>query len=391
MEVALPILLNNAKENYVDVFNYVLENQTINDTLKVSEKMEYIARSTIASYEEKLAFICGREDFTFQEKVWYSFLIPDAPYEDVFGSLLSIENTTEKEVIEYAIDCDFIPFSSLFDSILKAKKLDSAELASYCRYYYVHSDFNSTSLEEIGSYIFNLDYLKTNEQANCIWVVLDDFSLEEKTNFVLNYFHMNYYDYLNLYKINRNNFTKEQEILFSFFELANQEKEAYVLNHFVQSEDELNSVAAGVAAEGANSYEDYYWVSNVLFNRGTHPYYSKHGINPYNQFVAPSQFSVYGDGSYLRYLNPNPTHPGYRTQFYLAKQAFLDMFYNNYNGIRHQYTQFRSWDTVDYSDNYIVVGGNRYGSEMSERDRIEYPALVNDYEESDELVLKRTT
>lgn len=63
------------------------------------------------------------------------------------------------------------------------------------------------------------------------------------------------------------------------------------------------------------------------------------------------------------------------------------MFYLGYDGIVHSYTGFRSWDTVNYSNNITVIGGNRYGNRMSESIRIQYDALKK--EEMDAVLTKK--
>jgi len=171
---------------------------------------------------------------------------------------------------------------------------------------------------------------------------------------------------------NEENLTEEEKIFLDLFDKVNTLRIDYVLETYqIENISQMCTAVAGIAAEGCEEYKDLYWVANTLFNRATHPYYSKKGINPYKQLISPGQFAVYispTSGAYLKYLYPKKIAQA--KKYELAKQAFLDMFVKGMDGIEHNYVEFRSWGTVSFSNNIAVKGGNRYGIELSEKNRV---------------------
>ena len=100
-------------------------------------------------------------------------------------------------------------------------------------------------------------------------------------------------------------------------------------------------VAAVVSCEANRaSKDDILGVMSVILNRA-----DRNGISPVSVVSAPGQFSCYN-----YYTNFTPTN--------IVKQTINDAL----NGVRNNtYYGFRSWQSVSYSDNYVVEGGNRYG------------------------------
>lgn len=127
--------------------------------------------------------------------------------------------------------------------------------------------------------------------------------------------------------------------------------------HYELSEYEFNVVAAVVAGEFDKDLNDALAVVSVILNRcDSEKWNNWAGTSPYSQVIRAGQFEVYFDGIYLDYM---PGGSKYGTDKYnIAKQALLD----GLNGIRNNdYLGFRAWWISNYSDKYIVQGGNRYG------------------------------
>ncbi len=322
-----------------------------------------------ASEVEILQFIVKTDKLTLEQKVWYAMLLSDVPFPDVFQSLLSIEGVTQDQIVMDIIKCDMVSFERLFDVVLQLDGLTKEQLMNYLSFY--HADYNAMTLTDTVNYVLGLEIFTYEEKLNCIWHLLDKYSLNDKIQFILDFYQITYEDYLNLYSVNKEEFSKNQHIIFDLFENVNKEKEQYILTHYdFASQEQLDIVVAGCAAEGANAYDDLYGVANTIFNRTTKSsFVTKYGANPYLQFIAPNQFEVYGLGSYKYYLSGNSQ---YATKYARARQAFYDMFYRGYEGIEHSYTAFRSNATINFSNNLIVPNGNRYGSPMDESMRIDY-------------------
>lgn len=388
-----------------NVFDFVFEIE--NTELKLYDKMEKIIKCPNATFEEKFHFISKREELTTSQKIWYTLLIPNFSFEKTYLYLLTIDEVSEEEVIENIIHADIIPFTTLFNTLLKQDNLNIENFAYYISIY--NANYNSVTLEEKFSYILRIQQFDEEEKIDCIWellkgdllnnVVPDSCGLTECEKFILDFYGMTFSDYLDLYNVSIENQTSDQRMVFQLFERILDTKIQYILDHYAfMSMEQLIDVLGGVAAEGANNYYDLYWVSNVLFNRITDSKYVKKGINPYDQFIAKAQFSVYANGSYKLYIDA--THPDYTKKYNLAKLAFCNMFYAAYDGIEHGYLEFRSSGTVEFSDNRamdyenncIVVKGNRYGGRILNEDlRIQYEYLYKGekVEFDEQNILKR--
>lgn len=149
------------------------------------------------------------------------------------------------------------------------------------------------------------------------------------------------------------------------------------------SYDELDSVCAGCVSEAyscGECYDDAYAVASTILNR-IHDtgYVGNYGTNPYNQFIAPDQFSVYASKDYLNYLGCRDL-PAYK--------AAVDALYSRES--MHRYLEFRaSWVDVPYSHESFVEGGNQFlvkqkdsrylPDEEIEIDREEIMSLVLEY------------
>lgn len=123
------------------------------------------------------------------------------------------------------------------------------------------------------------------------------------------------------------------------------------------TDDEFNVVVAVVAGEFGNNLNDALGVVSVILNRCDSDIWAKWaGTSPYSQVTKAGQFEVYFKGYYLSYM-PNGSQYG-SSKYEIAKQAVID----GLNGIRNnEYLGFRSWYSTNYSDKYIISGGNRYG------------------------------
>lgn len=124
------------------------------------------------------------------------------------------------------------------------------------------------------------------------------------------------------------------------------------------TDDEFNVVVAVVAGEFDKKLDDALAVVSVILNRCDSEIWS--GTSPYAQVTQKGQFEVYFTSdakiSYKRYM-PGGSEYG-NSKYEIAKQAVID----GLNGIRNnEYLGFRSWYSTNYSDKYIIYGGNRYG------------------------------
>jgi hypothetical protein len=120
---------------------------------------------------------------------------------------------------------------------------------------------------------------------------------------------------------------------------------------------EFDVVVAVVAGEFDKNLNDALAVVSVILNRCDSKTWAKWaGSSPYSQVIAPGQFEVYFRDYYLSYM---PGGSRYGSEKYeVAKQALID----GINGIRNNsYLGFRASHLTNYSDKYIVDGGNRYG------------------------------
>lgn len=120
---------------------------------------------------------------------------------------------------------------------------------------------------------------------------------------------------------------------------------------------EFDVVVAVVAGEFDKNLNDALGVVSVILNRCDSKSWSKWaGNSPYKQVIASGQFEVYFKDYYLSYM-PGGSKYG-SNKYEIAKQAVID----GLNGIRNnEYLGFRAWYLSNYSDKYIVSGGNRYG------------------------------
>ena len=107
------------------------------------------------------------------------------------------------------------------------------------------------------------------------------------------------------------------------------------------TDEEFGILAAVVSCEAnKNSRDDILAVMSVILNRADS---SKYPNDPVSVVAAPYQFSCYKGKSIV----PNET----------VASVMRDAL----NGVRNNdYYGFRSWQSVSYSDNYIVERGNRY-------------------------------
>ena len=107
------------------------------------------------------------------------------------------------------------------------------------------------------------------------------------------------------------------------------------------SDEDFGILAAVVSCEAKkNSKDDILAVMSVILNRADSKRYPN---DPVSVVAAKNQFSCYKGKS----ITPTDFVAG------VMRDAL--------NGVRNNdYYGFRSWQTVSYSDNYIVSGGNRY-------------------------------
>lgn len=107
------------------------------------------------------------------------------------------------------------------------------------------------------------------------------------------------------------------------------------------SDEDFAILAAVVSCEAnRNSKDDILAVMSVILNRADS---SRYPNDPVSVVAAPYQFSCYTGKS----ITPSET----------VASVMRDAL----NGVRNNdYYGFRSWQSVSYSDNYIVERGNRY-------------------------------
>lgn len=381
LDYAISVIMHSELTNNSNLFTYIL---SIN-YLQQSKKMEYIINYEHTTYEELYHFIHNTTELTLEQKIWYLFLIPDVPFQRLWEDLLALD-ASQEQIIMGIVQTDLVPFKTLFDKILTLEGLTKDQLTNYLVSY--NAIYNAVTLNELVNYVLMLDVFTPEEQVDTIWNILSIYPLDYRIAFILDFHQASYKDYIDLLLKNRKDYNATQERMVQLFEKVNIEKEAYILeNYAFDSKEQLDITVAGCAAEGAKSYDDLYCVANTIFNRITDTYYVGKGENPYLQFIAPSQFEVYSTGSYLRYLYP--VNSSYAKKYQLAKQAFYDMFYLGYDGIVHSYLEFRSWDTVTFSNNIAVVGGNRYGNKMNEKTRIQYEQLIKEEDDTNAHVLTK--
>ena len=127
--------------------------------------------------------------------------------------------------------------------------------------------------------------------------------------------------------------------------------------NFTLSDNEFNVVVAVVAGEYGSDLNDALGVVSVILNRcDSQTWVRWAGDSPYKQVIKSGQFEVYGKGYYLAYMPGGRNYGGAKYQ--VAKQAVID----GLNGIRNnKYLGFRSWWSTNYSNKYVISGGNRYG------------------------------
>lgn len=360
-------IMNSDLTGYMRIFDYILDNPNITDYAGIN----YIAKSSIAEYDEKFVYFMERDN-TLDEKVWNIFQIPDVEFSMVFNDLLDFDGLNQDDVIASLMKTELVSFNTLFDNILNIENIEANKVIDYLTYFntYYNESFHSVSLSDLVNYAMDIKTFTHEDKVNCYWSLLESLSIEEKQAFILDYYNIDYVsEYIPLSVGQKADLTEDQKMILDLFDSINALKLEYVLEHYgFNSIEEFEELCAGCAAEGAYDYWDIYWVANTIFNRITHPWYNKKGINPYVQFISPKQFSVYGDGSYLRYLCPSDYLHAKKDA--IATQAVLDMFYLGYDGIEHNYIEFRSWGISDFSNVYIVKGGNRYKKTLRDEDRI---------------------
>lgn len=355
------------------IFDYVLANPAISNSLA----NDYIINSDIADYDEKFDYFVNR-NIDLYDKVWLVLQIPNQSFENVFVDLLSIDGVSQEEIIECIMKTDLISFKTLFDCITRIDGITANQVSNCLVYFtnYCNNGYNTVSLDEIIDYTLNISFYSYNDKVDCIWNLLDNKDILTKSDIILQHFGMTKYDYINLAIGKRDSLTEKESIVLDLFDRIYAIKLDYVMEHYgFKSLDQLYIVISGCAAEGTFDYNDIYWVANTIFNRITHPWYTKKGTNPYDQFIIPKQFSVYKSGDYLLYLNPKSAD--YAQKYELAKLAFLDMFYLGYDGIEHDYVEFRAWTIKSFSDVYVAEKGNRYNKPLGEGERVIYDEFIN--------------
>lgn len=356
---------------YTRVFDYLLNNSQIAN----AKANEYIVNSNIATYEEKLNYYV-ESNMSSYDKIWNVLQIPDIEFKTVFNDLINSKAIPEDEIIENIMKIDLISFKTLFDNIIEIDGITKEKLSEYLIYYnnYYNSGFNTISLKDLIDYTLEISLFDHETKVNTFWALLENLTLNERSDFILGYYNIDYEnDYINLIVSFKDNFTEEEMIILELFSKIDKLKDEFIFAHYNITENEFKKTASGCAAEGAKDYQDLYWVANTFFNRITHPWYTKKGINPYLQFIANNQFSVYASGDYLRYLYPQTKSE--KVQYIWAETALRNMLYDGYSGIEHDYIEFRSSNTTDFSNNMVVQNGNRYGKILTKENRIKIDDL----------------
>ena len=117
------------------------------------------------------------------------------------------------------------------------------------------------------------------------------------------------------------------------------------------SNEDYNFFVAVVASECARNKDDALAVVSVILNRADY-----YGISPVEVVMRPGQFSGYLDGYYLRYLNDDGS-----INMVTRMDEIIQAVNDGLSGVRNNYYfSFRSWQSDQYSDNYITYRGNRY-------------------------------
>jgi len=120
-------------------------------------------------------------------------------------------------------------------------------------------------------------------------------------------------------------------------------------NKYSLNQSDYNLLVAVVSSESSKELNDILAVMSVILNRS-----DGSGKTPIEVITARGQFSGYFDGYYLRYLNADGS---LTPATYLVQEVVNDAL----NGIRNNtYYSFRSWNSYEYSENYISERGNRF-------------------------------
>lgn len=365
-------IVHSNSTNYKEIFDYILDNPNISNSIG----SEIVATSNVKTYDEMFDYFINRDD-TIDNKVWNIMLIPNQDFTKVFNDLLAVDGVSQDDIITSIIKTELVSFDNLFTNIRGIENIRSKDISNYLIYFntYFNDSFNSVSLNKIVTYALNIESFSYQDKVTCFWGLLDNLAIEDKEQFILEYYNIDYIeDYIPLLVEDKDNLTTDQKMILDLFANINELKLEYILEHYgFNNIDEFKAMCAGCAAEGANDYRDIYWVANIIFNRITHPRYSKKGTNPYVQFTSPGQFAVYIEKDYLSYLYP--VDKAHEEKTIIATQAVLDMFYLAYEGIEHNYIEFRSWGITDFSNNYVVRGGNRYKVTLKDENRLIYEDL----------------
>ncbi len=356
---------------YTRVFDYLLNDSQIAN----AKAHEYIVNSNIATYEEKLNYYI-KSNISSYDKIWNILQIPNIEFKTVFNDLINSKAIPEAEIIENVMKTDLISFKTLFDNIIEIDGITKERLSEYLTYYnnYYNSGFNTISLKDLIDYTLEIPTFDHETKVNTFWALLENLTLNERSEFILEYYNIDYEnDYINLVTSFKDNFTEEEMIILELFSKIDKLKDEFIFAHYNITDNEFKITASGCAAEGAKDYQDLYWVANTFFNRITHPWYTKKGINPYLQFIEDNQFSVYASKDYLSYLYPQTKSE--KAQYIRAEIALRNMLYDGYSGIEHDYVEFRSSNITDFSNNMIVPNGNRYGKILIKENRIKIDGL----------------
>ena len=362
-------IINSGIASNQEIFHYVLTECG----LKKYEAMEYITRSKIATYEEKLAFITKNPDFSIEQKVVYSLLIPNVSSEKIMDDLLKLEGTAEEQTIEAIINADMVPFKVIFNTLSKQDTISQEKFLEYITEY--NASFNVATTQEKAAYLLTLNDYDDNVKLDAIWDMLSEYTPGQKFDFIFELFETDFEEYLNTYYTKRKNVTEKQQRMKYLVNKVLDEMQEYIINNGIaNSMEELVKVFAVVGGEGDFHFKDYYWVANVVYNRTTNSYYVReHGTNPYDQVSIKSQFAAYKDKIYYTLLQQGRLDARYE----LAELATTLMFYLGDEGICQSFLEFR-WKNSDLYNIKIVPGGNRYGKPMSESSRMENENPIED-------------
>ena len=164
------------------------------------------------------------------------------------------------------------------------------------------------------------------------------------------------------------------DIFFEVSEIPLENKIQVVKETFNLTDEELDSVAATLVAEGyggGTKYIDVYAATTTALNRIQYPAWvceinqkrgNGLGSSLHGQTCYYNQFQAYGSDNYRLYLG-NRTLTGFK--------SVIDTLYINevYGLILHNYTQFRgNW--IDVPNGYIFeTGGNKYLDKRNPEDR----------------------